>query len=261
MGTRLSKAPVFFTLAQMRFNPVLEMAAFVPALQRAFGKLGFPDYYLRNVQGFEVLQAPDGISVNSQGAERHMFRNMAKTAALVLDASALTYELTDYPDSQEFRSTFLKALDILHTHRPIEYFDRLGIRMLDAVQPVGSDSLDRYIAPQALGFASLLSNVMAHQHTLTESLFLDGSRGLSVRTLRSPHRLAVPPDLMPLRLEIQPRFTEHQGEAVILDTDSFVGERKEYSSTATEAELKMLKSILSDAFVALTTDHAREIWK
>lgn len=258
---RLNKAPVCFTLAQMRFNPVLDMATILPALQGAFLKAGFPDFEQAKVQGLEFQQGTDGFSFNQRAVLRHIFRNKERTAALVLDSEGLTFELTDYPVFAEFSRSFLDALEIVNEFRPIEYCDRLGMRMLDAIQPMAEDSLERYVVPQALGFVGLVGEGMEPQHTLSESLFQDGSRTLLVRTLRSARGIAVPPDLAPLRLKIAPRFLEHQGETIMLDTDSFQTERADFSIDTAAEDLRKLKVALSDSFKAIVSKHAIKAWK
>lgn len=261
MGTRLRKAPVCFTLAQMRFNPVLAMEPLLPALQEAFREAGFPDYTQTNVQSLEVEQSEGGMTVREQAITRLIYRNKTQTAAFLLDPGALTYELTDYPVFDEFSNTFLRALEIVHHHRTIEYCDRLGMRMLDAVQPSEGETLEQYLVPQALGFMGLIGEPLEHQQTLTESLFKSDSRTLLVRTARVPHGVAAPPDLVPLRLKLDKRFSDHSGETVMLDCDSFDGERVDFSVQAVKAELAELKSALSHSFKALVTPHALKAWE
>lgn len=260
MGTRLSKAPVCFTLAQMRFNPVLVMEPFLPALQEAFREAGFPDYAQTKVQTLEVAPGEGGMAVREQAITRLVYRNKSQTAAFLLDPGALTYELTDYPVFKEFSNVFLRALEIVHRHRAIEYCDRLGMRMLDAVQPVEGETLEQYLVPQALGFIGLIGEALEHQQTLTESLFKSGSRTLLVRTVRVPNGVAAPPDLVPLRLKLAERFSAHVGETVMLDCDSFDAERVDFSAQAAEVELAELKSALSRSFKALVTPHALNTW-
>lgn len=261
MGTRLSRAPVCFTLAQMRFNPVLVMEPFLPALQEAFREAGFPDYAQTKVQTLEVAPGEGGMAVREQAITRLVYRNKAQTAAFLLDPGALTYELTDYPVFEEFSDAFLRALEIVHRHRAIEYCDRLGMRMLDAVQPLEGEMLEQYLAPQALGFIGLIGEALEHQQTLTESLFNSGSRTLLVRTVRVPHGVAAPPDLVPLRLKLAERFSAHVGETVMLDCDSFDAERVDFSAQVAKAELAELKSALSRSFKALVTPHALKTWE
>lgn len=261
MGTRLSKAPVCFTLAQMRFNPVLVTEPFLPALQEAFREAGFPDYSQTNVQAFEVAPSEGGMAVREQAITRLIYRNKKQTAAFLLDPGALTYELTDYPVFEEFSDSFLRALEMVHRHRAIEYCDRLGMRMLDAVQPLEGETLEQYLVPQALGFIGLIGEAIEHQQTLIESLFKSDSRTLLVRTVRVPNGVVAPPDLMPLRLNLDKRFSAHLGETVMLDCDSFDGERVDFSLEAAKAELAQLKSALSRSFKALVTPHALKTWE
>jgi uncharacterized protein (TIGR04255 family) len=260
MGTRLSKAPVCFTLAQMRFNPVLVMEPYLPSLQEAFRGAGFPDYAQSNVPALEVVPSEGSMMVREQTITRLIYRNKAQTAAFLLDPGALTYELTDYPVFEEFSNTFFRALEIVHHHRAIEYCDRLGMRMLDAVQALDGERLDQYLVPQALGFVGLVGEALEHQQTLTESLFKSGSRTLLVRTVRVPHGVAAPPDLVPLRLKLAQRFLAHSSETVMLDCDSFYEERVDFSVPVAKAELSELKSALSRSFKALVTPHALKTW-
>lgn len=261
MGTRLSKAPVCFTLAQMRFNPVLVAEPFLPALQEAFREAGFPDYASTKVQALELYASPGGMEMRQQELTRFVFRNTMQSAAILLDPAALTYELTDYPVFEEFSAAFVRALEIVHRHRAIAYCDRLGMRMLDAVQPLEGERLEQYLVPQALGFIGLVGEPFAHQHTLTESLFNNEARTLVVRTVRVPQGIAAPPDLAPVGLKLAKRFVSYQGETVMLDCDSSNSERVvDFSPQKTQAELAHLKSALSLSFKALVTDHARTVW-
>ncbi len=260
-GTRLGKAPVCFTLAQMRFNPVPSVEPFLPALQQALGEAGFPDYVSTKLQQVDVAASASGMEMRQQEGTRLVFRNAAQTAAIVLDPAALSYELTDYPVFEEFSAAFLRALKIVHSHRAIEYCDRLGMRMLDAVQPLEGERLEQYLVPQALGFVGLVGQPFEHQQTLSESLFKDEARTLVVRAVRISRGIAVPPDLAPFRLKLAKRFVAHQGETVMLDCDSSNSERTVgFNPQSTEAELARLKSALSLSFRKLATEHARAVW-
>jgi len=245
----------------MRFNTVLVMEPFLPQLQEAFRVAGFPDYTQQKVQSIEVSSSDGAMEVRDSSMTRLIFRNKAQTAAILLDPGALSYELSDYPVFEAFSEAFLKALEIVHTHRPIEYYDRLGMRMLDAIQPLDGESLDEYLVPQALGFAGMMADTLEHQQSLTESLFNRGRRTLLVRTVRLPHGVAAPPDLAPFRLKLDERFTKHQGETVMLDCDSFSAGRVDFGTEATKTELAELKSALSRSFYALVTSFALRAWE
>lgn len=258
---RLSKAPVCFTLAQMRFNPVLEMGEILPSLQDAFRKAGYPDYQPSTARSIEIQQGGGGFQLNQRPVVQHVFRNKGQTAAIVLDAAAMSYELTDYPVFEEFSANFLRALDIVHAHRPIEYCDRLGMRMLDAVQPINNETLDKYVTSMALGLIGLIGIAFEHQQTSIESFFKRDSYTLMVRTLRVPHGISAPADLGTLRLKIAQRFLDHQGETIMLDCDSSRSERVDFGLSSTADELARLKADLSDCFKALVTPYALKVWE
>ena len=44
MGKKMSRAPIYYALAQVRFNAVLALDQYVPTIQDDFRKVGFTDY-------------------------------------------------------------------------------------------------------------------------------------------------------------------------------------------------------------------------
>ncbi len=262
MGTRLNMAPVCFTLAQVRFNQVLAMEPHLPAIQDELRAAGFPDYSTVTAQLLEMSAGADGeLAVRPKQMIRHFFRNRKNTAAILLDPGVLTYELSDYPVFDEFAATFASAMSIVSKHLPVEYSERLGMRMLDAVQPRPGESLSQYLIPHALGFGEVIALGLEHQQTLTESIFKANGNTVLVRAVRLPRGAAMPPDLAPLRIQLSERFTSYEGETIMLDCDSFREAREDFDVNALTAQLGELKSVLSKSFRALVTDFALETWR
>ncbi len=44
MGQKMKNAPVYFTIAQVRHNPVLRLGAYAPDIQDRMRKAGYPDF-------------------------------------------------------------------------------------------------------------------------------------------------------------------------------------------------------------------------
>ena len=44
MGKKMKNAPVYFVLAQVRFNPLLTLDSYVPAIQETLRKAGYADF-------------------------------------------------------------------------------------------------------------------------------------------------------------------------------------------------------------------------
>lgn len=59
MGTPLKNPPVYLTLAQVRFNPILKLGDFLPSIQESFRQAGYPDYERQNIISIQIT-AQDG---------------------------------------------------------------------------------------------------------------------------------------------------------------------------------------------------------
>ena len=63
MSSRMKNAPVYFTIAQIRFNPILSLQSFVPGIQESFRKHGFADFK-------KALTMTLAVTVNKDSASR-----------------------------------------------------------------------------------------------------------------------------------------------------------------------------------------------
>lgn len=261
MGTKLRSAPVFFTLAQVRFNSVLALDRYLPEVQDGLRETGFPAYKPSTTQVFQITADGDGIQALQQPRIRHIFQNKQQTAAILLDTDALTFELSDYPVFDQFARSFGDALRVVARCLPLEFSERVGMRMLDAIQPLAGDSIEQYLAPEALGLSRLVRSDLSHQQTLVETHFKSEGRGLIVRSVRVNSGLAIPPDLNPLNVSLNERFTKYTSPAVMLDCDSYEQTRETFDVDELVARLTNLKAALSASFRSLVTDYALEVWQ
>lgn len=262
MGTKLEKAPVCLTLAQVRFSEMLKLKSQLPEIQDKLRAIGFPIYNAEQQQEFEYGPEREGIaqlSVNK--LTRYRFSNRQETAAFLLDHRSLTYLLSDYPVFDSFAKAFGEGMKIVQDNLPIEVAERLGMRMLDAVQPLQGESIEKYLIPAALGLSNSLNLGLPHQQTLIESVFSANDRSVVMRTARIIDGIALPPDLLPLRVKLAERFTEHRGETVMLDCDSFTTSRVDFEVGTLLERLRELKSALTCCFTAIATPFALDTWK
>ena len=54
MGTPLKNPPVYLTLAQVRFNPILKLADFLPSIQESFRQAGYPDFNRQRIISIQL---------------------------------------------------------------------------------------------------------------------------------------------------------------------------------------------------------------
>jgi uncharacterized protein (TIGR04255 family) len=72
--------------------------------------------------------------------------------------------------------------------------------------------------------------------------------------------LALSPDLFPLQLALQKRFTEINCQHTVLDLDYFLANRINFDITNIETQLVNIHSIITNAFEVSLTDYARGRW-
>src|SRR5689334_15608777 len=112
MGKKLSKAPVYMTLAQVRFNQLLALEAYVPAIQERLRKAFFPDFQKIVVQTFNLhlAGAQEAQNVPVSPTAQYLFSNIEKTSCFVLQQNGLTFQTTEYDVFESFSASLLQGL-------------------------------------------------------------------------------------------------------------------------------------------------------
>src|ERR1035437_2350134 len=99
---KMRHAPVYFTLAQARFNPILALDSYVPKIQDQLRRQGFPDtqtvmvatFNLNMAQPTDAGSRPQSLPVSQ--AARYTFLTMDKTAGFILDQGSLSFQTAEY---------------------------------------------------------------------------------------------------------------------------------------------------------------------
>ncbi|MBD1882140.1 TIGR04255 family protein [Coleofasciculus sp. FACHB-T130] len=255
----MTLAPVFYTLAQVQFNPIAQMSDYVARLQERLRRSGFPDFRAENQ--FELtIRRLDEAEPDVQPTQhmRWSFTNTKRTEGYWLLSNALVFHTTTYDTFADFLEKTLSGLKLVHEIVDLAYVERIGMRYLDAVTPIGNDTLQQYLNPSLLGFSANLEGRLSHSFTETVTAIEDGN--LVARAVITDGALALSPDLFPLQLELQARFAEINGRNAVLDTDYFVAKRNEFNLIEVEDQLQKAHDIITNAFKVAVTDYAREKW-
>jgi len=258
MGKPLKKPPVYFTVVQARFNALLKLGDYVPPIQEAMRKSGFPDF--RNHKSVEVqITANDGqLTPSTVSTEQFLFGNTAKTHDFVLTRNALTLQSTRYGTFEDFSTVFLKGLALVHGQVQLDFTERVGLRYLDHIAPQRNDSLDRYLVPGAFGIGSHLDGKSVY--SFSETLRRMGDVQLRARVLIQEGELAFPPELAPQGMMVDERFLKYSGHHAVLDTDGFVEDRMPFAVDDVGERLRDIHGAVSAAFKAIVTKHALKVW-
>jgi|ERR1700722_6440803 len=260
---KMRRAPVYLTLAQARFNPILALDAYVPKIQDQLRRHGFPDTQKMMVTTFNMNIAqpndagPQPLPI-SQTA-RHTFSTMDKTAGFILDQGSLSFQTMEYDMFESFSEIFLKGLKTVHEAVSLSYTDRIGLRYLDAVYPGKGKNLSEYLNDAVLGLYGKIDGTLVH--AFSETRIKNGDINVTARIIVQDGRVGFPPDLQPAGLELADRFKELVGLHAILDTDGSHEHRAAFDLDNVGNCLSAVHNAVTSSFKASVTQHAIESWE
>nr|WP_295781243.1 TIGR04255 family protein [Rhodoferax sp.] len=263
MGKKLTNAPVYYTVAQVRFNPVLDLDGYIPAIQSKMREAHFTDY---KKEVFQQLVLPFGGGEQGQMAaptitpqSRYQFGDIGGRSLFLLEANALSFQTTNYDTFETFSEILLKGLGMLHDALRLDFIERIGLRYLDAVQPSkAGETLREFLVPEVLGLA--LRGEGQLQHSVSETIVLTAAGQLVSRVLIRHGQVGLPMELGGFAPTIDPRFTQSESLHAIVDTDASIGQREVFDLTKVREQMTALHSEIAKSFNATVTDHARASW-
>ena len=267
MGTKMKNAPVYFTIAQVRHNPILSLNNYVPGIQDRMRKAGYPDHQpgktlIVNLVSGMACGQPDVQQALPQTVDRHMFLNRDGTQGFIVEHGALSFQTTEYDTFQPFSEEFFVGLQIVHECIGLDYWERVGLRYLDAVVPAeAADSLGQYLAPGVLGLAGRLPEGVPIGQSLCETQIPLPDANLLSRTIVRDGPLGFPMDLEPQGLRIPARFQQIHGLHAIIDTDASQLGRQAFALGDLRERLTMLHTRIRMAFEASVTEYALKVWQ
>lgn len=264
MGLAMKKmrnAPVYLTLAQVKFNQILALDTYAPAIQEAFRKIGYPDFQKAVIQTFN-LNLPTGIenqTVPVAPVAQYVFSNIEKTLGFVLQQNAITYHSTNYDVFETFSEALLQGLEIVSTTvGGLSYTDRVGVRYLDAVYPEKNEKLSQYLNPCVMGLVEKIEGQLTH--SFFETLYRIDPVTTVSRVVVQPGGLGVPADLQPLLFVLSEKFQKLDGLHAILDNDGFIESRAKFDIKKLKADLLKIHDEMAKFFKLTVTPHALEKW-
>lgn len=264
MSSQMKNAPVYFTIGQIRFNPILSLSTYIPGIQENFRKHGFADF--KKVVTMAFALSPGG-GKDSEGQisppqqlERFVFSDIANTQNFQLEQGSLSFQSTKYEVFPAFAAELMKGLGVINEMvGGLSFVERVGLRYLDAVMPREGENLGQYLIPEALGLYGRLGG--RTKHTFSETLAESSDAAVVSRVVIQDGQIGFPPDLLQGQLNIAKSFASFSGVHATLDTDAFFAERTAYNATEVEKRFDKLHDRIMEVFRTLVTDHALGVWK
>ncbi|WGG49547.1 TIGR04255 family protein [Rugamonas sp. DEMB1] len=264
MGKKLNKAPVYYTVAQVQFNPILNLDSYLPAIQAKMREARFPDY---RQEVFHRLVLPfGGIEPGGQMASpsvapqsRHTFGDISGQTSFLLESNTLSFQTTEYDTFEIFSASLLQGLDVLHDIMRLDFIERIGLRYLDAVQPLQEqDTLKDYLVPEVLGLSQKVEGQL--MQSISETTSITSAGQLISRVIIRDGNIGLPMELSMLAPTINPRFTQRHGRHAIVDTDASHVLREAFDLTQVKSRLISLHNEIKKSFEMTFTTHAKDAW-
>ncbi len=264
MGKKMRNAPVYFTVAQVRFNPILDMEGYLPAIQERMRKNHFPDFKRENIQQLILPFAPPvegGQPPNPSFVPRArcVFGDIERTTEIVLEHNSIALQTTAYDTSETFFKAMVDGLAIVHDIINLDFVERIGLRYFDAVLPKSGESLTDYLNNEVRGLFNKLEGNFVHAYSETVTLNTVGQ--LVSRVIIQNGRVGLPPEVGMLAPKINPKFEEQTGLHAIIDIDASIEKREPFRSEQIGSKLIELHDEIEKSFNATITPFALETWK
>jgi uncharacterized protein (TIGR04255 family) len=262
MGQKMTKPPIFYTIGQIQFSPVLGMAKFVPEIQESLrGK--FPDFKRDQMTNLRLqIGGPGGAQtqIPTETAERWHFIDVKKTSGYILKPESLVFHTTAYETSDSFFANLLSGIQLVNKCAGLSYIESVAIRTLDAVIPaVGRKAAD-YLNPVVRGLSGVLEGEL--RQSVIESLWDIPPDGVLIsRVILAKGALAFPMDLFPLSLELSPHLRELNAEHALLDNDRQGKGRFTFDVEEIRKKMQNVKKGVTEAFLKTVTSDALKEWK
>ena len=259
MGNKMKNAPVYYALAQVRFNTLAALESYIPAVQESLRKAGYPDFRPQQIAtlvfGTPTTPKPTVIT-------RYLFMDTPCRSGFILDQSWISYQTTNYDTLEPFLAAFFDGLGILHGEATLSYSERVGIRFLDAVCPRSGETVSRYLQPYMLGLADKLDGRQL-VHSISETRSVRGKTTLVGRAVihkQEKGGAAFPEDLQPVVFQLTDKFSDISGEYAIIDTDCWIDDRQNFDLNGLEKMLRSLHENMRRSFDLMVTPHALKVW-
>lgn len=265
MGKKLKNAPVYYSVAQVRHNPVLRIGAYIEEIQDRMRKAGYPGFAKGASMAFSIPSQEGETQPlgppTVERIERLIFSSIDNTKACIVEQNGFSFQTTEYDTFETFTDEFMKGLSIVHECLNLALTERVGLRYLDAVVPPnGEAGLPDFLKPGAQGLGSVLPQEVLVSHSISETHFRTPDCAVLARTIVRWGPLGFPMDLQPMGVVPAERFQKINGVHAIIDADASIESRQPFDLVEIRKQLGKLRTGAGIAFEAIVTPSAMSAW-
>ncbi|WP_122588791.1 TIGR04255 family protein [Pseudomonas viridiflava] len=262
MSILLKNAPVYYALAQAKFNPVAAMAKFSVDIQERMRRAGYTIFETEDMQNIDFGLITDSANANTNAVvtttRNWFFTKPDRTCGYVLTQDFLTFHTTGYLDRDQFFKALCDGLEIVHEIVQLEQISRLGIRYLNAVIPGEGEYVKDYLNSNIQGVTfglPVLGGIWEAGYRTQHGLLI-------AKVYQAPNSpLGFPQDLVPRSVQLLPRFKiETPFAHAVIDMDLAIEGAMPINCSVIYEKLLSFHGDLAKCFHAIATPLAFERW-
>lgn len=251
MHTKLSKPPVRYVLAQVKFSNIEAIAKYTDELQDTVRDL-FPHFQQVDIQSIQLTENQQS-NVTTTVSQWH-FINKEKNTGIILDKQSLTIHSSCYEQIQPFLDTFKRVSNQFNKILNITLFTQLGLRYINLIEN-GLIELDKGLQGFQLKKDGFKENEFL---TKTETVQRSQEGVIRVRATRVKdkalingdiQRIVMPPDLLTTsELLSFEHYSEPSDDFLVLDTDHINGTQGDFDIADILDRFYKLQAVSYEAF-------------
>jgi uncharacterized protein (TIGR04255 family) len=191
-----------------------------------------------------VVIAPGSITQQQTGETNWIFEDVQANWKVTLADQFIAIETANYTSRDDFTARFSEIMHVLAEtlHPPV--YDRLGIRYINRLE--GADvmgELDGLVRPVALAGLAVPHSDVQIQHSLCDTIFIEGNAHLQVRWGWLPAAATIDPTIAPPTVPYW-----------LLDIDSFTGKGGPFDTSVLDDSIRDLAERAHRFFRWVVTD-------
>lgn len=259
----LSKNPLVLVLCQVRFSPVRKMGDYIPGIQEAFRRHGFPIERAGKIQQLTITSA----GVQAVAQERWEYRTKDEQWSVTVLQDSVVLQTTAYERFEGFAEKLEAAVKTVlqQTEQDkLGLIQRVGLRYIDLIQPRKGETYRDYLRPGFHGASDapfVEASHRLHVESVGRTKVGDISGTMLLRVAQNDQGLDLPPDLLGLAPKFQPRAKA--GELVTLvDMDHFIDGKFDPNAEWVTAHAYVMHDQLIETFHEyVVSEKAIEVWR
>lgn len=263
MHPKLSKPPVTYVLAQVKFSNIENIESRIPELQEKI-RGSFPHYQKVNIQTIQLIA---GRQADLAALTQWHFMDKEKQTGIILDNQTITIHTSHHEQFQSLMDDFEKVATRFHEILNFSLFTRLGLRYINLIED-GLTNIDKGLQGFQLTGNGLEKNqFLTKTETTTQCSQADfikvqATRIADKKVIAGIQNVFVPPDLADIaKLLSFKHYKEPEQEFLILDIDHFNNGQSDFDVKEIVQRLHELHELVYKAFCQAVGQKNLANWK